>query len=230
MIKKKKAKNNMRQMLIEEVDLQSITTEIIEEGNLKEKSYKIVGPYIESNTKNKNNRVYPSEVVTPQVESYQKLIADNRAVGELEHPNSLEINPKNISHKTIRLEWVNKNIVEGESRVCSTPNGMIVKALMDEGVKLAVSTRGAGTLKEGIVQKDYKYVCNDIVWDPSAPSAFVEGILEAKSEWVIKNGILFEQDIEDLTGQLKSYKREDRNAVILNVFKEAFEKINKNHK
>ena len=213
-----------KNLLIEEIDLDSIECSVLEEGTAKEKNYLIRGPFIEANIKNKNNRIYPSPVIKPQVEKYQELIKNNRAVGELNHPSTLEIDPKNISHKTTKLEWDGDNIVFGEARITKTPYGMIVRSLMDEGIKLGVSSRGSGTLKEGVVQKDYRYVCNDIVWEPSAPAAFVEGVLEAKTEWVLENGILVEKDIEELQEDLSNFKTKDINKVVTHVFEKALNK------
>ncbi len=209
-----------KQFLIEEVDLDLIESI----ADSKKGVYKIKGPFIECNTKNRNNRVYPDAIIKPIVENYQKVIKNNRAVGELNHPDTLEIDPKNIAIKTKSLVFEGNNIVLGEAEVCTTPNGMIVRALMDDGIKLAVSSRGAGTLKEGVVQKDYSYVCQDVVWSPSAPSAFVENILEARTEWVIKNGILYEREIETLQNKLKNFKGDDIATVVSNVFLEALNK------
>ncbi len=206
-----------RQLLIEEVPLDLIESKI----DSKKGFYGISGPFIECNIENRNKRSYPDDVVRPQVEKYQQMISENRAVGELNHPDTLEINPKNIAIKTTSLKFDGDNIVLGEANVCSTPNGMIIRALMDDNIKLAVSTRGAGTLKEGVVQNDFVYVCQDVVWSPSAPSAFVDNILEAKTEWVIKNGILFEQEIENLQNRLKDFKGEDIATVVTNVFESA---------
>lgn len=214
-------------LLVEECDLQSITNEVLEESKGGPKKYMIKGPFIEANRENKNKRVYPGPIVAPQVEAYQTKINENRAVGELEHPSTLEINPKNISHKTTKLAWDGKNIVLGEAEICTTPNGMIVRSLMDSGIKMAVSSRGSGTLKEGVVQKDYKYICNDIVWDPSAPSAFVENILEAQTEWIIENGILLEQEVEDLQEKLKHFRGKDINKVLVSILDEALTKATK---
>lgn len=208
-------------ILIEEIDLDSMECVVLEETTSGPKVYKIRGPFIEANIKNKNKRIYPSPVVRPQVESYQQVIKNNRAVGELNHPNTLEIDPKNISHKITKLEFVTENIVEGEATISGTPNGMIVKALMDDGIKLGVSSRASGTLKEGIVQKDFKYICNDIVWEPSAPSAFVESVLEADTEWIIENGILVEKELEDLQKRLADFRGEDINKVLLGMFEQA---------
>ena len=208
-------------LLIEDIDLDSILCEVLIEG--KEKTYSIRGPFIESNVKNKNNRIYPGPVVKPQIEKYQEAIQTNRAVGELNHPTTLEIDPKNISHKITSLAFDGPNIVMGEAKITKTPNGMIVRALMDENVKMGVSSRGAGTLKEGIVQKDYRYVCNDIVWEPSAPSAFVEGILEAKTEWILEEGILKEKEIDSLKNQLTKFGSKSINKVRLDIFAQALE-------
>ncbi len=202
--------------LIEEVDL-----DLLESIADKKKGlYSIRGPFIECNTKNRNNRVYPDGIIKPIVEKYQNEIAGNRAVGELNHPDTLEIDPKNIAIKTTSLKFEGDNIVLGEAQVCTTPNGMIVRALMDDGIKLAVSSRGSGTLKDGVVQSDFSYVCQDVVWSPSAPSAFVENILEAKSEWVVKNGILYERELEDIQSKLKDFKGADMATVIGNIFEE----------
>jgi hypothetical protein len=209
-------------LLIEDIDLDSMICEVLEEA--AGKKYSIRGPFIEANIKNKNNRIYPGPVIRPQVEKYQDAITENRAVGELNHPATLEIDPKNISHKITSLKFEGANVVMGEAVIGGTNNGMTVRALMDMGVKLGVSSRGAGTLKEGIVQKDYKYVCNDIVWEPSAPSAFVEGILEAKTEWLLENDILVEKDIDDLKSQLSKFGRKNINKVRLDIFEQALDK------
>ncbi len=209
-----------REFLVEEVDL----TLMENTADSKKGVYSIKGPFIECNIENRNKRVYPSDVVKPQISKFQKIIQENRAVGELNHPDTLEINPKNIAIKTTKLDFDGKNIVLGEANVCSTPNGMIIRALMDDGIKLAVSTRGAGTLKEGVVQNDFTYVCQDVVWSPSAPSAFVDNILEAKTEWLVKNGILYEQDIESLQDQLKNFSGKQMATVVGSIFEEALVK------
>ena len=216
------------QLLIEQIDFSSIESSVLEEAVTKEKSYTIKGPFIEANIKNKNARIYPSPVIKPQVESYQTLIKTNRAVGELNHSSTMDIDPKNISHKITKLDWINENIVEGTANVLKTPNGMIMRALMDDKIKMGVSTRGCGTLKEGVVQKDYRYVCNDIVFEPSAPNAFVDGILESKTEWLLENGILVEKDINDLKSQLKNFNQKDVNKVVTNIFKEALRRASMN--
>lgn len=207
-------------LLIEEIDFASITNLVESDQASGTKRYLIRGPHIECNIKNRNERIYPSPVVKPQVESYQGLISDNRAVGELNHPDSLEIDPKNISHKATKLEWVDDNVVFGESLILDTPNGLIVKKLMDEKIKLGTSSRGSGTLKEGVVQKDYNYICNDIVWQPSAPNCFVEGILESDTQWAIDNGVLVEKQVNDFKDRLRNFRGKDIADVIAGIFED----------
>lgn len=222
-----------RILLVEVADFEEVENLIREAAGKAPKKYLIKGPFIEANRRNKNNRVYPGPVVMPQIKAFQKIIKENRAVGELEHPNSLEINPKNISHKITKLGFIDDNICMGEASICSTPNGQIVKSLMDEGIKLAVSSRGAGTLKDGVVQNDYKYITNDIVWDPSAPSAFVEAIMEnvvPETEWVEEEGKLIEKEITDLKDykkRLESYPRGKRDKVLLSIFEDALNRASR---
>jgi len=204
-------------LLIEQVDTQSVETSILTEAN-KEKKYIIRGPFMEANQENRNKRIYPHEVLAPELETYQQVIKENRAVGELNHPNSMEIGIENIAMKIDKLAWSDKNTVFGEAKILSTPKGMIVRNLMDEGIKFGVSSRGAGTLKEGVVQNDYKFVAVDLVWEPSARSAMVENIMEAKTEWVLENGILTEKQLEIVNQDLS--KKADPEAI-----QEAFLKI-----
>lgn len=219
----------MGQLLIEELEPSLFEQVILQENNVK--TYKIVGPFIECNITNRNKRIYPSAVVKPQIDSFQKLISEGRAVGELNHPNSLEIDPKNIALKILKLNFdaSSNNIVLGEAKICTTPNGMIVRALIDDGVKLGVSSRGAGTLKGNIVQGDYKFISEDIVWDPSAPSAFVDGILESKSEWILENGILVEREIDQLKQILNTTKKPSKE-LVLEVFSKALSILSSKYK
>lgn len=216
----------MTTLLIEEIDFDSIDCLVLTEQ--KEKKYMIRGPFIEANTQNKNKRIYPSPIVRPQVELYQEKIKSGRSAGELNHPNTLEINPENVSHRTVKLEFDGKNIVMGEALIGEKGKGAIVRGLMDLGLKLGVSSRGAGTLKEGVVQKDYKYVCNDIVWEPSAPSAFVEGIIESDTEWIVENGILVEKDIDEIQAQLSDFRQKDINKVMIDILEWAINRAGKN--
>jgi hypothetical protein len=169
------------------------------------KSYKIRGIFMQADIKNRNGRVYPMEVLQNEVSKYNKnFIKENRAYGELGHPDGPTVNLERVSHMITSLEPDGKNFI-GEAKIMSTPMGEIVKSLMDEGAKLGVSSRGMGSLNQkngaNYVRDDfYLATAADIVADPSAPNAFVEGIMEGK-EWVWNNGALLEAELEDLKQQ-----------------------------
>jgi len=210
-------------LLIEEVDYQSIDNQIIveaEEGSAPVKKYYINGPYLEAETKNHNGRIYPQAVLEREVKKLvEGKIKQNRLMGELEHPTTTTINLDRVSHliKELKME---KNIGVGKSLVLETPMGKIAQSLIDAGVKLGVSTRGVGSLRESIVQNDFSLITVDIVADPSAPSAFVDGILESKKEWVMENGILVEKDLETLEENLDKYTVEEKATAAVKVFED----------
>ena len=169
---------------------------VLDEGYNK-KGYYIEGVWAQSNVVNRNKRMYPKAVLETALTPFQKLIEEKRALGELGHPAGPAINLDRVSHLITRLEWNGNNVV-GRAKVLDTPNGNIVKNFIDEGVKFGVSTRALGSVKlnkEGIqeVQNDMQLATADIVADPSAPDAWVQGLFEGK-EWVMKNGIWTEQD------------------------------------
>jgi len=172
---------------------------IKEEKEGKKTNYKIRGIFMQADIKNRNGRVYPMEVLTKEVGRYNKeYIKENRAFGELGHPDGPTVNLERASHMITSLEPDGKNFI-GEAKILSTPMGEIVKNLMDEGAKLGVSSRGMGSLDQkggaNYVKSDfYLATAADIVADPSAPSAFVEGIMEGK-EWVWNNGSLIEEEL-----------------------------------
>ena len=178
---------------------------ICEEKDGGKKSYKIRGIFMQADIKNRNGRVYPMEVLQNEVSKYNKnFIKENRAYGELGHPNGPTVNLERVSHMITSLTPDGKNFI-GEAKIMSTPMGEIVKSLMDEGAKLGVSSRGMGSLNQkngaNYVRDDfYLATAADIVADPSAPNAFVEGIMEGK-EWVWKHGALLEAELEDLKQQ-----------------------------
>ena len=175
---------------------------ICEEKDDGKKSYKIRGIFMQADIKNRNGRVYPMEVLQNEVSKYNKnFIKENRAYGELGHPDGPTVNLERVSHMITSLTPDGKNFI-GEAKIMSTPMGEIVKSLMDEGAKLGVSSRGMGSLNQkngaNYVRDDfYLATAADIVADPSAPNAFVEGIMEGK-EWVWNNGALLEAELEDL--------------------------------
>ena len=194
---------------------------IVEESNGK-KNYAIKGIFMQADVKNRNGRVYPSEVLQREVVRYNReFINKNRAFGELGHPEGPTVNLERVSHMVKALYPDGKNFL-GEAKVLDTPYGKIVKNLIDEGAKLGVSSRGMGTLyqKNGAnYVKDDFYLATtaDIVADPSAPDAFVEGIMEGK-EWVWDNGRLKEQDIDRLKLQIVQAKRTQMAEVKARVF------------
>ena len=180
---------------IEEVEF--ITEELNEDTG--KKSYKIKGVFMQSDVKNRNGRVYPQEILAKEVAKYNKnFIKEKRAFGELGHPDGPTVNLERVSHMITDLYPDGKNFI-GEAKIMATPMGEIVKNLMDEGAKLGVSSRGMGSLQSrggtNYVKDDfYLATAADIVADPSAPNAFVEGIMEGK-EWVWNNGALVEEEL-----------------------------------
>ena len=175
---------------------------ITEEKDDGGKNYKIRGIFMQADIKNRNGRVYPMEVLDEEVKKYNKnFIQQNRAFGELGHPDGPTVNLERVSHMITSLKPDGKNFI-GEAKIMDTPMGKIVKNLMDEGAKLGVSSRGMGSLRQkggaNVVSDDfYLATAADIVADPSAPNAFVEGIMEGK-EWVWNNGALVEAHVADL--------------------------------
>ena len=175
---------------------------IKEEKDNGKKDYKIKGIFMQADIKNRNGRVYPMDVLDKEVKRYNDEYVDKkRAFGELGHPEGPTVNLDKVSHMITRLEPDGKNII-GEAKIMDTPNGKIVKTLMDEGALLGVSSRGMGSLEPrngaNYVKKDfYLATAADIVADPSAPNAFVEGIMEGK-EWVWDNGSLIESELQKM--------------------------------
>ena len=183
-------------LISEEVQDVEYITEEKEDGK---KNYKIKGVFMQADIKNRNGRVYPMEILQKEVKRYNKqYIIEKRAFGELGHPDGPTVNLERASHMITGLYPDGKNFI-GEAKILSTPMGNIVKNLMDEGAKLGVSSRGMGSLDQkngaNYVRDDfYLATAADIVADPSAPNAFVEGIMEGK-EWIWDNGTLVESEL-----------------------------------
>ena len=183
-------------LIAEQIESVEYLTEQKENGD---KEYKIKGIFMQSEVKNRNGRLYPFEVLDKEVKRYNKeYIEEKRAFGELGHPDGPTVNLERASHMITSLKPDGKNFV-GEAKILKTPMGEIVKNLMDEGAKLGVSSRGMGSLQQkngaSYVKDDfYLATAADIVADPSAPNAFVEGIMEGK-EWVWNNGALVEEEL-----------------------------------
>ncbi len=205
--------------------------DIIVEANKKtgEKQYAIEGVFMQSEAKNKNGRIYEKAVMEKAVNKYiDEQVKTGRAVGELNHPDGPTVNLDKVSHKINSLHFQGNDVV-GKASILKTPMGKIVEGLLDGGVKLGVSSRGMGSLvsKRGAqyVGDDFMLSTIDIVQDPSAPSAFVNGVMEGV-EWVWDSGVLKPQDIELIETEIKSTKSKHLPEVEIRAFKNFLSKIN----
>ena len=200
---------------------------ITEDDAEGKKNYRIKGVFLQAEIKNRNGRIYPMPVLEKEVSRYNKeYIQKKRAFGELGHPDGPTVNLERVSHMITSLHPDGKNFI-GEAKITDTPYGKIVKNLIDEGAKLGVSSRGMGSLEPrrgAQVVKDDFYLATaaDIVADPSAPNAFVEGIMEGR-EWIWQNGAVKEMDIEAYRKELDrkyllAQVREEKNAEIFEDF------------
>ena len=198
------------------------SVELITEEKDGEKKLYIEGVFLQSEVKNRNGRVYPFKVLDNEVKRYhEEYIKPGRALGELGHPDGPTVNLDRVSHRIVSLKADGNNFI-GKAHILDTPNGKIAKSLLGEGVKLGVSSRGMGTLdkQEGVsyVMDDFMLAtAADIVADPSAPDAFVNGIMEGK-EWVWNNGILKEQIVDKYQQAIKSASKGELEEKTLKVF------------
>ena len=199
---------NTVKLISEEIQDVEYVTEQKENGK---KNYKIKGIFMQADIKNRNGRIYPQEVLEKEVRRYNKdQINNNRAYGELGHPEGPTINLERASHMITKLYPDGKNFI-GEAKVLSTPMGKIVENLLDDGAKLGVSSRGMGSLNQkngaNYVRDDfYLATAADIVADPSAPNAFVQGIMEGK-EWVWNHGTLVEAELVRMKDRIERRTR-----------------------
>ncbi len=203
---------------------------VTEEDDNKKKNYFIEGIFMQSETKNRNGRVYPKVILQKEVKRYtDKFINTKRAFGELGHPDGPTVNLERVSHMITELVEDGANFV-GRAKIMDTPYGKIVKNLIDEGAKLGVSSRGMGSLKpvqDGLqeVQSDfYLATAADIVADPSAPDAFVSGIMEGK-EWIWDNGLLKEKEIVEYQKRIERATEISRNKVRIEAFENFITKL-----
>ncbi len=184
---------------------------ITEEKEDGKKNYKIKGIFMQADIKNRNGRVYPMDTLEKEVERYTKnFVNQHRAYGELGHPDGPTVNLERVSHMITSLKKDGKNFI-GEAKILSTPMGEIVKNLMKDGGKLGVSSRGLGSLEQkngaNYVKNDFHLAtAADIVADPSAPNAFVEGIMEGK-EWIWDNGTLVESELVKMRERINTRVR-----------------------
>jgi hypothetical protein len=201
---------------------------IVEENN-GSKNYKIRGVFLQTEIKNRNGRVYPKDILENEVNRYNReFINKKRAFGELGHPDGPTVNLERVSHMITKLYPDGNNFI-GEAKIMNTPYGKIVKGLIDEGAQLGVSSRGMGSLQQrggaNYVGKDfYLATAADIVADPSAPDAFVEGIMESR-EWVWENGVLVEKDINEWKRSIESAKRQALAEAKSKVFADFLKKL-----
>jgi len=202
--------------------------EYITEDRDGEKATFIEGIFMQANKKNRNGRVYPKETLYNAVEKYvNEQVKTDRAVGELDHPNGPQINLDKVSHKITELKFDGDDVV-GKAQVLKTPMGQIVEGLIAGGVKLGVSSRGMGTVENkggaSVVKSDYMLATVDIVQDPSAQEAFVNGIMEGV-EWIWENGILKPQQLEKYETEVRKSSSKELASVQEKVFKDFLSKL-----
>jgi len=213
--------------LIKEIN-DNVNYTYLEEANGK-KCLHIEGPFLVAETKNKNGRLYEYNTMKKEVSRYtNEYINKSRAFGELGHPESPSINLDRVSHMIVGLredgnQWI------GKAKILDTPMGNIARSLIEGGAQLGVSSRGMGSLKNvngvNVVQPDfYLATAADIVADPSAPGAFVQGIMEGK-EWMLVNGVWTEQYVEEAKREIKKASKKDIEKVSLHIFENFMKKL-----
>ncbi len=195
---------------------------IVEAKENGEKNYVIEGVFAQADQKNRNGRIYPKPIMEKAVSTYvENQVSKKRAVGELNHPEGPTVNLDKVSHLITDLKLEGNNVI-GKAQILDTPMGKIVKGLLEGGVQLGVSTRGMGSLEQrnGVmyVKEDFILSTVDIVQDPSAPDAFVNGIMEGV-DWVWNNGILEPQAIEEIETEIKTAPAAIRPEVQIREFK-----------
>jgi len=198
--------------------------EVLYEENKGKKTFYIQGPFLQGDIKNRNGRIYESRILAKEVGRYnEQFVQKNRAMGELGHPDGPTVNLDRVSHKITSLKQEGSNFI-GKAKILETPMGRIAGALLNDGVTLGVSSRGMGSVESrngtNYVGEDFMLAtAADIVADPSAPDAFVQGIMEGK-EWVWDNGLLKEQDIERVKETIDNAPSHRLNEAILDGFKD----------
>lgn len=214
-------------LITERIEQVQYITEATENGK---KNLYITGPFLVYDKPNKNNRLYTKDTLSKEVGRYnEEFVKTNRALGELGHPDTPSINLERVSHKIVSLEDNGEAFI-GKAMILETPYGQIVKNFIDSGVNLGVSSRGMGSLmqtKEGynLVQDDFRLAtAADIVADPSAPGAFVNGIMENK-EWLFVDGRFVEADIESAKRHIRQASRKDIEQVALTLFENFIRKL-----
>lgn len=213
-------------LITEHVEDIQVITEAKEDG--KGKKYIIEGIFMQANKPNRNGRMYPREILERACDKYvTEQVSKGRAVGELNHPEGPTINLDKVSHKITELKWDGDNVV-GKATILDTPMGKIVQGLLDGDVRVGVSSRGMGSLvsKNGVnvVNKDFMLNAVDIVQDPSAPEAFVNGVMEGV-EWIYENGVFKQQEIELFETEIKEAVQTGNPDLQMKAFKDFLSKL-----
>lgn len=216
-------------------NIEDVQYVITEDKNTGQKKSLIEGIFMQAEQKNRNGRVYPKAVLESAVNKYMKeQVARNRAVGELNHPDGPTINLDKVSHRITELNWDGNNVM-GKALLLDTPMGRIARGLLEGGVQLGVSSRGMGSLEQrngvAYVRPDFMLATVDIVQDPSAPEAFVNGIMEGvewileNGEWICKNNIATPQDFELYETEIKSASSKNLAEAQMKAFKNFLSKL-----
>ena len=212
-------------LITETIEDVEFITETAEDGK---KTYAIEGIFMQAEQKNRNGRIYPSQVLENEVNRYtDKFVNKNRAVGELGHPDGPTVILERVAHMITGLKKDGNNYV-GKAKILETPYGKIVQNLISGGMQLGVSSRGMGSLEERngvkMVKEDFMLAAVDIVADPSAPNAFVNGIMEGR-EWVWENGVIKERTIDEYRNVIKKASSRELEEKALHVFKDFLSKL-----
>lgn len=202
-------------------DLQILTEDVA--NDKAKKIYRIKGPYLQSEVKNRNGRIYGKHLCEREINTFQDKILKRRALGELDHPPTPTVNLNNVSHLIESLQMDGNDGI-GVSKLLDTPKGLVAQILIKEGILLGVSTRGVGTLTGDLVNDDYKLITVDIVADPSAPGAFVDGILENKEYIITEGGDIVEKAVNNLENKLV---KQGNSKILLSYMREFLEDIRK---
>jgi hypothetical protein len=203
---------------------------LVEEKQGGGKNIYIEGVFAQADKKNKNNRTYGHSIMEREVKKYQELIEAKRSLGELGHPDNPSINLHQVSHLITNLRMEGKDVI-GKAKILETPMGIIARNLIENEVQLGVSTRGLGSLKlnsEGIneVQDDFHLATVDIVADPSAPDAFVQGIMES-AEWILDNGIWKAVHIEAAQKEIRKTSSANLEETKLKIFEQFLNRLSR---
>ena len=200
---------------------------LTEDQDNGKKKYMIEGIFAQAESKNRNGRIYPRNVLESATTKYlEEQVSTGRAVGELGHPESPSINLDRVSHKITELKWDGDNVI-GKAEILETPMGQIVRGLMDGNVQLGVSTRGMGSLKQEkgktVVSEDFMLATVDVVQDPSCPDSFVDGIMENVDYWV-DNGVIKAQRVDEYNKQTRRLSEQEIANAQIRLFQDIFSK------